>query len=376
MANAKTKLEREEISARLIQAPREQQVLFAARCALRALPLLGNCGEDFRFWKNEQQAKHLVNVLRAINAAYATAASDAIDTATVYATATATAASDAASDAYAHEVAAKPNARDAYAAAHVAHTATALHEASTAAAAAAYAAATYVVAAYDAAAHALHNAVRYDADAAAAARNDATDISADLTNIDSTPLWRSGQPTKLVSYERDLISGMERLGLHYWVRQYRGWTKGEFDWPQMRRCLEMPEEFTHSAEAMMDYLEAAEQGKQSHLDEARVLIIGEGEVGKTSLLNYLLDSKLAEPGEPSTPGVKVRENEEHIGKRKLRVHYWDFGGQLHLHPTHQFFMRSRCVYLVVVNARTENACSPKSNIGSSMCGFLVEVRLP
>lgn len=357
MADAQTKLDRDEIKARLIHVPREQQVLFAARCALRTLPVLGNCGVDFSFWKKEQRAKHLVNVLRAINAAYSAATVAATDAVSAAASTAAVAADKAASniDKYAHASASVVSAFDAYASAHNVHTATHLYDAYYSAVAAAHAASAYnagafaAASAYDAAAT-LYDADLYDVIA---------DITTDLANIGSTPLWRSGQPTILATYERDLIHGMQLLGLHYWVRQYRGWVKGEFDWPQMRRCLEMPQEYTKSVEAMMGYLEAAEKGEQKYLDEARVLIIGEGAVGKTSLLNFLLTNRLADSNQSTTPGVEVREKEERIGGRNLRVHYWDFGGQLHLHPTHQFFMRSRCVYLVVVNARTENACAPQ-----------------
>lgn len=140
------------------------------------------------------------------------------------------------------------------------------------------------------------------------------------------------------------------------MRQYQGWVRGQFDEQQMRRCLEMPESYTRSAAAMMGYLEATQQKK---LAEARVLVIGDGGVGKSSLLDFLLDGTTAVASRPATPGVVVREQDEQIKGSSLHVHYWDFGGQLHLHPTHQFFMRERCVYVVVVNARHESLLSPE-----------------
>jgi hypothetical protein len=37
----------------------------------------------------------------------------------------------------------------------------------------------------------------------------------------------------------------------------------------------------------------------------------------------------------------------------LTVHFWDFGGQVMAHATHQFFLRSGCLYVIVLDARRE-----------------------
>ena len=37
----------------------------------------------------------------------------------------------------------------------------------------------------------------------------------------------------------------------------------------------------------------------------------------------------------------------------LTVHFWDFGGQVMAHATHQFFLRSKCLYVVVLAGRAE-----------------------
>src|SRR5262249_22997438 len=33
------------------------------------------------------------------------------------------------------------------------------------------------------------------------------------------------------------------------------------------------------------------------------------------------------------------------------VYFWDFGGQVMAHQTHQFFLRSNCVYVIVLDGR-------------------------
>jgi hypothetical protein len=40
--------------------------------------------------------------------------------------------------------------------------------------------------------------------------------------------------------------------------------------------------------------------------------------------------------------------------RDLTVHFWDFGGQVMAHATHQFFLRAHCLYVVVLDARVVN----------------------
>jgi hypothetical protein len=37
----------------------------------------------------------------------------------------------------------------------------------------------------------------------------------------------------------------------------------------------------------------------------------------------------------------------------LTVHFWDFGGQVMAHATHQFFLRSQCLYVIVLAGRAE-----------------------
>ncbi|WP_374086178.1 COR domain-containing protein [Methylomicrobium lacus] len=52
-----------------------------------------------------------------------------------------------------------------------------------------------------------------------------------------------------------------------------------------------------------------------------------------------------------TPGIEIRELS--IEGSDIKAHFWDFGGQVMAHATHQFFLRERCLYVVVLNARSE-----------------------
>jgi small GTP-binding protein len=92
----------------------------------------------------------------------------------------------------------------------------------------------------------------------------------------------------------------------------------------------------------------AEGGRE--LGEARLLIIGEGEVGKTSLITRLIDNTF-DPNHIFDPNQK---NALIVEKRilllgGLRVQVWDFGGQGDMRATYQFFFSGRSLYLLVLD---------------------------
>ncbi|MCW6048986.1 leucine-rich repeat domain-containing protein [Lyngbya sp. CCAP 1446/10] len=92
------------------------------------------------------------------------------------------------------------------------------------------------------------------------------------------------------------------------------------------------------------------------LNEAKLLIVGEGEAGKTSLAKKLLNPDYElEKQEPSTEGINViRWEFPQANGKPFRVHLWDFGGQEIYHATHQFFLTERSLYILLVDNRREN----------------------
>ena len=106
------------------------------------------------------------------------------------------------------------------------------------------------------------------------------------------------------------------------------------------------------APSILRYIEqlAGEEEKRP-LNEAKMLLVGEGGVGKTSLVNMLIEGK-ADPHEPTTEGIDIRRWPLAIGKGDpVHLNIWDFGGQEIYHATHQFFLTKRSLYLLVLNAR-------------------------
>ncbi|MEM9929950.1 MAG: leucine-rich repeat protein [Bacteroidota bacterium] len=91
----------------------------------------------------------------------------------------------------------------------------------------------------------------------------------------------------------------------------------------------------------------------------KVVVCGNGMVGKTTLINRLLQLGLNAEDIRSTHGIQIVQSKplklmrEAPDKVQLRV--WDFGGQEVYHQTHRLFLSYRAIYLVVFDAATYEA---------------------
>ncbi|NEQ30222.1 MAG: GTP-binding protein, partial [Leptolyngbya sp. SIO4C5] len=88
------------------------------------------------------------------------------------------------------------------------------------------------------------------------------------------------------------------------------------------------------------------------LNEAKVLLVGEAKVGKTSLVKRLIDDTF-DPAERMTEGINIRAWPIDANQQTVKLNIWDFGGQEIMHATHQFFLTKRSLYLLVLNARQD-----------------------
>ena len=101
-------------------------------------------------------------------------------------------------------------------------------------------------------------------------------------------------------------------------------------------------------QVIFDYLTTS--GKRP-LNELKILLVGEGDVGKTSLLNRLVHDTF-NPQETKTPGINIVKGWKlPQGDSNIRLNLWDFGGQRVMHATHQFFLTKRSLYLLVLDNR-------------------------
>ncbi len=102
---------------------------------------------------------------------------------------------------------------------------------------------------------------------------------------------------------------------------------------------------------ILDYYFRSRTQAARPLNEAKVLVVGEAEVGKTSLIKQLLEIGEFDPNEDQTHGIVTHRWDLPLDARTVRLNVWDFGGQEIMHATHQFFLTKRSLYLLVLDSR-------------------------
>ena len=114
-----------------------------------------------------------------------------------------------------------------------------------------------------------------------------------------------------------------------------------------------PEIVKRGQEAVLNYLREVEAQGEDHLYEAKVLILGDGGAGKTSLLRRLYQADRPLPAEDeSTQGIDIHRHEfADAAERPFQLNVWDFGGQQIYHATHQFFLTRRSLYILADDNR-------------------------
>ncbi|MCP4220299.1 MAG: hypothetical protein GY765_37050, partial [bacterium] len=116
-----------------------------------------------------------------------------------------------------------------------------------------------------------------------------------------------------------------------------------------------PEIVKQGLSAIRDYFKSMEAAPESvQLNEVKVLLVGDGGAGKTSLLKQL-EGETFDKHEPKTHGIAIHTLPcpKADLTEPIQAHVWDFGGQEIMHASHQFFLSKRALYILVVNAREE-----------------------
>jgi internalin A len=103
--------------------------------------------------------------------------------------------------------------------------------------------------------------------------------------------------------------------------------------------------------AIRQYFKSLEGEKQA-LNEVKVLLVGDGAAGKTSLVKRLLDQDF-DKNESQTDGININTMEIKLNNTDIKARLWDFGGQEIMHATHQFFLSKRSLYILVLDGRKD-----------------------
>ena len=117
--------------------------------------------------------------------------------------------------------------------------------------------------------------------------------------------------------------------------------------------LGIPPEIVNKADdpqIILNYVIRLGAGKKKALNETKVLVVGQGSVGKTSLIRRILDDEY-DSEEGKTEGIDIRKYKFRAQDHPYTINVWDFGGQEIMHATHQFFLTKRSLYLLVLDSR-------------------------
>ncbi len=104
---------------------------------------------------------------------------------------------------------------------------------------------------------------------------------------------------------------------------------------------------------ILDYYFRVRREASRPLNEGKLILVGRGGVGKTSLVNRLVNSTF-DLKEDTTHGIRITPWEVKVRDEEIRLNLWDFGGQEIMHATHQFFLTKRSLYLLVLSGREGN----------------------
>ncbi|MCR9066835.1 MAG: ADP-ribosylation factor-like protein, partial [Cytophagales bacterium] len=120
----------------------------------------------------------------------------------------------------------------------------------------------------------------------------------------------------------------------------------------------IPDAFRNESDwsKMKQYLSSISE-KSTSWQDIKLLLVGQEGVGKTTLLNCLKSDKHKADTKVnlSTDGVHITRSIQLESGSDVRFNAWDLGGQEVFYPTHQFFLTSNSVYLLVFNLLEMNS---------------------
>ncbi|MCI0697266.1 ADP-ribosylation factor-like protein [candidate division KSB1 bacterium] len=167
------------------------------------------------------------------------------------------------------------------------------------------------------------------------------------TEIQSVPDWLG----TLTQIEVIDLSGNKVLSIPSSIARLEKLKDLQLDGNPLNPALQSA--YDQGLPALMAYLRSLEQAEP--LYESKLVLVGEGGVGKTTLLKALT-GKEPKQNEPTTHGVSIDIHSmqlPHLEKQGVNIQFnaWDFGGQEVYRVTHQFFFSKRSVYLLVWEPR-------------------------
>lgn len=106
-------------------------------------------------------------------------------------------------------------------------------------------------------------------------------------------------------------------------------------------------------ETILQYFEDARSYGLNKLNECKLIFVGDGGLGKTSLMKKIIGLPFTD--EETTHGINKKSWNEirNADGEDIKVNLWDFGGQHIQHSLHQFFLTEKVIYILLLNPRND-----------------------
>lgn len=180
----------------------------------------------------------------------------------------------------------------------------------------------------------------------------------------SKTLFASTKPKKFTHYEQTLLKSLTELGLDFPADDLQDvWAGRPLKPHALNYWTELSETITNDPVLLRRAILYGESTDQ--IQAVRVLLLGSGGAGKTSLAKRLKGESQTGNSQAATLGVDYQQHEalklhEKLPELNLKpdpldLYLWDFGGQTIFHGLHRAFLHENCVYVLVVDNRHEQA---------------------
>ena len=111
-----------------------------------------------------------------------------------------------------------------------------------------------------------------------------------------------------------------------------------------------PQVICDNGNAILNYFESIAKYGEAHSRRLRMLVLGNTNAGKTSLVNGLLMQEEGLTGkEERTEGIEIRKWYPDPQNKDLELEIWDFGGHMEYQSVSHYFLEEHSLFLLVVD---------------------------